>query len=168
MLSQKNYDGAIKYFSAAIKADPRNATAYSGLGNAYSAKHDLSHATQYLEYALRLNPGDQGLRKNLGNIYQGFGNQFYQRQDKPHAIAWWTKAVNVDPSNTQLASYLNTVRGPAQTGVPSGVPAPGAQPQVAAVPAPVGQATVGPTPGINPWIMGLSVACLGAIMLFFF
>jgi tetratricopeptide (TPR) repeat protein len=165
MLGQKNYDGAIKYFAAAAKADPHNAAAYRGLGFALAGKHDLVHGTQDMEYSLRLNPSDQGLRQYLGKIYQGYGNQYYKKGDQTHAMAWWNKAVTVDPGNTQLSAYLRTLGGAAAAPAYAGAAQPAVSPKSTA---PATQTAIGPTPGINPWIMGLSVACLGAIMLFLF
>jgi tetratricopeptide (TPR) repeat protein len=165
MLAQKNYDGAIKYFSAAMKADPQNAGAYRGLGLCYAGKSDMAHSAQYLEYALRKNPADDQVRQTLGKIYQSYGNDYYKRGNKANAVAWWNKAVKVDPGNTQLAAYLQTVSPAAAPAAPATAMAP------AAAPAPASAApaqSVGPTPGINPWIMGATVAALGAIMLFVF
>jgi tetratricopeptide (TPR) repeat protein len=157
MLGQRKYDDAIKYFGGALKADPRNEAAYRGLGYAYMGKRDLSHGVQYMEYALKLNPADNGLRQYLGKTYQGYGNQYYQRGDKASAMAWWRKAVTVDPSNTQLAAYIAS-QGSAPA-VSAAAPAPAAGGE---------KASVESTPGINPWIMGATVAALGAIMLFVF
>jgi tetratricopeptide (TPR) repeat protein len=156
MLQQRKYDEAIKYYGAAAKADPRNASAYKGLGYAAMGKRDVANGIKYMEYSLQLNPSDQGLRQYLGKTYQGYGNQYYQRGDKASAIAWWNKAVKTDPSNTQLAAYLASVQGTASTA--SAAPAPAAQAQEPAA----------STPGVNPWVMGSTVAILGAIMLFVF
>lgn len=157
MLAQRQYAAAAKYFAIVVKADGHNAAAYRGLGYSYMGIRDINHGTQYLEFSLRLNPSDDGVRKYLDRIYQGYGNQYYQRGDKTNALAWWDKALRVDPDNTQLASYVASIRNPnAQT------------PGSTAVAAKGGAESVGPTPGINPWIMGGAVAILGAVMIFLF
>lgn len=158
MLQQRKYDEAIKYYGAAAKADPRDAAAYKGLGYASMGKRDLNNGVKYMEYSLQLNPSDQGLRQYLGKTYQGYGNQYYQKGDKASAIAWWNKAVKTDPSNTQLVAYLASLQGPA-TSTASAAPAPTAQAEEPAAAA---------TPGVNPWVMGSTVAVLGAVMLFVF
>jgi tetratricopeptide (TPR) repeat protein len=157
MRAQQKYDDAVKYYGAAVKADPRNEAAYRGLGYSYIGKRDMVQGIRYMEYALQLNPADNGLRQYLGQTYQGYGTQYYKRGDKTNALAWWDKAVKVDPSNTRLSAYVASIRG-------SNAAAPA---QTAAAPAAEGE-SVGPTPGINPWIMGATVAALGAIMLFVF
>jgi tetratricopeptide (TPR) repeat protein len=152
MLTQRQYDKAIQYYGAAAKADPRNAAAYKGMGYAAMGKRDTANGIKYMEYALALNPNDQSLRQYLGKVYQGYGNQYYQRQDKASALAWWNKAVKTDPSNTQLANYVASL---------------GAQPSAPAAAA-ADQGGEPRTPGVNPWIMGGTVAVLGAVMLFIF
>ena len=154
MLAQRQYDRAIQYYGAATKADSRNAAAYKGLGYAAMGKRDSVNGIKYMEYSLALNPSDQGLRQYLGKVYQGYGNQYYQRGDKASALAWWNKAVKTDPSNTPLANYIASLS---------------AQPAAAAAPtADAGAAAPASTPGVNPWIMGGTVAVIGAVMLLAF
>lgn len=155
MLTQRQYEKASQYYGAAIKADPRNAAAYKGMGYACMGKKDTANGIKNMEYALYLNPSDSGLRKYLGQTYQGYGNTYYKHNDKASAVAWWNKAVKVDPSNTQLANYLASLG--ATPSAPAAAPAPAAA-------APKEEAT----PGVNPWIMGSTVAVLGAVMLFIF
>lgn len=155
MLQQRQYDKAIQYYSAALKTDPRSAAAYKGLGYASMGKRDVAKGIQYMEYSLRLNPNDSSLRQYLGKTYQGYGNQYYKRGDKNSALRWWEKAVQTDPSNTQLAAYVNQLKG-ASSATASAAPAATAQAEEPASAA---------TPGVNPWVMGGTVAVLGAIML---
>jgi len=156
LLKQNRYDQANQYFSSVAKAEPRNPEAFKGMGYVAMAKNQTEPALKYFEYALALNPSDQGLRHYLGSIYQRFGNEYY-KSNKAAALAWWHKAVTVDPSNTTLANYVASLQG---TPVRPAAPAPAA----AAAPASAAQAT----PGFNPWIMGCTVAVIGAVMLFIF
>ncbi len=159
MMQAQKYDEAIKYFGAAAKAEPQNALAYKGLGYASMAKRDLGNGLKYMEYSLRLDPQDQGLRKYLGQTYQSYGNQYYKSGNKAAAIQWWEKAIATDPSNLQLTEYVASLKA---SNVPSQVPMNN--------PAPVAQtgSTEAPEPPMNPWVMGGSVATVGAIMLFLF
>lgn len=159
LLQQKQYDRAIQYFGAAVKADPRNAAAYKGLGYASMGKRDVTNGIKYMEYSLRLNPGDTPLRQYLGRTYQGYGNQYFQRGDRASALAWWKKAIETDPSNTQLANYVAQIEGTQRQATASAAPAPTAQAEEPATVA---------TPGVNPWAMGGLVVALGAIMLLAF
>jgi len=63
--------------------------------------------------------------------------------------------VALDPSNTQLASYVASLKG---TATASAEAAPGA----------VASGSEEKKAGFNPWIMGGTVAALGAVMLFLF
>jgi tetratricopeptide (TPR) repeat protein len=157
LLKQGRYDQANQYFSAVAKAEPRNPEAYKGLGYVAMAKHQTNAAVKDLEYALALSPSDQSLRRYLGTIYQRFGNEYFAKGNKAAALGWWHKAVAVDPSNSTLASYVASLQ--------SAAPArPAPAPVAAPAPAPASQAT----PGFNPWIMGCTVAVIGAVMLFIF
>jgi|GEM_PF-2260332 tetratricopeptide (TPR) repeat protein len=160
LLRQNRYDQANQYFSAVAKAEPRNPEAFKGMGYVAMAKNQPAAAVKDLEYALALSPSDQGLRHYLGTIYQRFGNEYYAKGNKEAAMAWWHKAVAVDPSNRSLAGYLASLQSaPAPAQAAAQAPRP-----IATTPAPASQAT----PGFNPWIMGCTVAVLGAVMLFIF
>jgi tetratricopeptide (TPR) repeat protein len=156
LLAQQKYQDAIRYFSAAMTADPRDAAAYRGIGYAYMGLREDSQGLPYMEYSLRLNPTDSGLRAYLARIYQSYGNRYYQGGDKTHALAWWDKALTVDPGNTPLADYVAQVRASAAASNP-----------VAAAPSAKKAGTLS-APGMNPWIMGGTVVVLGAIMIFLF
>jgi tetratricopeptide (TPR) repeat protein len=203
MLQQKKYDDAIKYFTGAAKADPKDAAAYKGLGYAFMYKGDKTKALEYLTYSLELNPDDNALKAYVdqvsgkvaapaagsaaqsiqyGNYYlqqknydaavgwynkatqaepenarawQVLGNAYYDKGDKPNAIGAWERSVSLDPSNAQLTAYLTQVKGSATA---SAGQAAGAQ---AEAPEEIG-------PAANPWVMGLTVAVLGSVMLFLF
>ncbi|MGH7441340.1 MAG: tetratricopeptide repeat protein [bacterium] len=157
MLGQRNYSGAARYYQAVIKADPRNEAAYRGLGYCYLGLRDQSHGAQYLEYALRLNPADSSLRMYLGRLYQDYGNTYYSNRDRNRALYWWNRSLAVNPSNPQLYAYVSAQERPATQASAAAAPAPSSQTE-----------SLAPAPGINPWIMGGTVAVLGAIMIFLF
>jgi len=172
VLAQKNYQGAIKYYNAAIKADPRDAGAYCGIAYAYIGLHDRKHAIQYMEYSLRLDPTDHGLRVTLAGIYQDYGNDYYKLADKIHALEWWDKALAVNPGNAPLAAYVAQIRGAATPPnmaavAPAAASATASAASASAAVAP-GGAALRPAPSINPWIMGGTVVALGAILIFLF
>lgn len=205
MIAAKKYDDAIKYFSGAVKADPKNAAAYKGIGYAYVYKGDKAKALQYLNYSLKLNPTDSGLQQYVATLgggsapaaggsasdqayqngvkymgakqyqyaayyfnqatvadsgsakaWQGLGNAFFAQGNKPKAIQAWEKAVALNPSNTQLADYVASLKGATR----SADSAPSASASA--------EASAEKKAGFNPWVMGGTVAALGAIMLFLF
>jgi len=160
LLGQQKYDNAAQYFGAAVKMDAHSEPAYRGLGYASIGKKSYSAGISYLEYALKLNPADQGLRSYLGKLYQGYGNQYYSKGDKTNAFLWWDKAIKTDPSNTQLAAYVAANR-PGGSAVAA---APAATPTTAAAPAAENESS----PGVNPWVMGGIIVALGVVVIFLF
>jgi tetratricopeptide (TPR) repeat protein len=70
----KDYDNAILYFQKALELNPQFATAYIGLGNAYSDKDNLDKAIQSYEKAIKLDPKDSRAYNGLGIIYAQKGN----------------------------------------------------------------------------------------------
>jgi tetratricopeptide (TPR) repeat protein len=155
LLAQKNYKSAAEYFEAALKKDPRDFYAYRGLGYAYLEERDIVRGVRYMGYALELNPADASLRNYLAETCQIYGNWFYQRRDIPSAMAWWKQAIKINPGNAPLAAYLSSHQEGSRPPVPN-----------TASGGPV--ETIGPSHGVNPWILGSTVAVLGAIMLFAF
>lgn len=118
-------------------------------GNYYYQQKNYDAAIGWYNKATQAEP-------NNARAWQALGNAYYGKQDKANAIAAWDKAVALDPSNTQLAAYVAQLKG---TATASSEPAASTQAEA--------PATVS-TPGVNPWVMGGTVAVLGAIMLFVF
>ncbi len=56
MITAKDYDRAVKYFSMNVENDPKNANWYDSLGEAYKAKGDNKKAIKHFKKALALNP----------------------------------------------------------------------------------------------------------------
>ncbi len=118
-------------------------------GNYYQQQKNYDAAIGWYNKATQAEP-------NNAHAWQALGNAYYGKGDKADAISAWDKAVALDPSNTQLAAYVNQLNGAATA---SSAPAASTQAEA--------PATVS-TPGVNPWIMGATVAALGAVMLFVF
>ena len=123
-------------------------TAYQN-GVKYMGAKQYQYAAYYFDQATKADA-------NSAKSWQGLGNAFYAEGNKDRAIAAWERAVAADPSNTQLASYVASLKG-----------APAATASAAAAPAASAEAPDA-TKGMNPWIMGGTVAVLGAVMLFLF
>ncbi len=56
MITAKDFDRAVKYFSMNVKSDPKNANWYDSLGEAYKAKGDKKAAIKHFKKSLTLNP----------------------------------------------------------------------------------------------------------------
>lgn len=207
MMAQKNYDEALKYFSAAGKAEPTNAEAFKGVGYVYIYKGDKAKALPYLKYALQLNPADTQLKTYVDQLSGTaspapaaggatqmiqYGNYYIQQKQYDNAIGWFNKATQAEPNNakawkglgyayayksdktnaitalersvaldasdTGAAGYLAQLKGSSPVATASAAPAASAQ---------AGEPEAAKS-GVNPWVMGSTVAILGAVMLLLF
>jgi tetratricopeptide (TPR) repeat protein len=82
---QKNYDGAIREFTEAIRLDPKNAEAYSQRGLVYDTKHDYERAAADYEAALRIDP-DNWARRYLPDARRYAKAQAANRYDPSQFI----------------------------------------------------------------------------------
>jgi tetratricopeptide (TPR) repeat protein len=161
---------ALQYlkYSAQLNPSDTQVSAYitqlGGASAAAPAAGGAAQALQYGNYYMKQRNYDAAIgwynkatQAEDGNAaaWQALGNAYYGKGDKPNAITAWDRAVALNPANTQLANYVAQLKG---TATASAEPAASSQ---AEAPAPS-------TPGVNPWVMGGTVAVLGAIMLFVF
>lgn len=102
------------------------------------------YAAYYFDQATKADP-------NSAKSFAGLGSAFYAQGSKDKAMAAWEKSLALDPTNTQLSQYVASLKGTSNSAAASATPAPETK-----------QAN------FNPWIMGSTVAVLGAIMLFVF
>jgi tetratricopeptide (TPR) repeat protein len=159
---------ALQYLKYAVQLNPSDSTLSqyvaslggTAAGSASAADQSYQNGVKYMQskqYQYAAYYFDQATKAdaNSAKAWQGLGNAFYAQGSKDKAIQAWDKAVALDPSNFQLANYLASVKGtqaaPAQPAAAEAAPDSGKK-----------QA------GINPWIMGGTVALLGAVMLFIF
>ena len=56
MITAKDYDRAVKYFSINVKSNPKNANWHNSLGEAYKAKGDKKNAIKHFKKSLTMNP----------------------------------------------------------------------------------------------------------------
>jgi tetratricopeptide (TPR) repeat protein len=114
-LKDKDYDQAIAYFTAALRADPKNARAFLGRGAAYFTMEDYDRAIKGYTEALRLNP--QSPKNDV--YHQKAAEAYYQRginsqgkKDYGLAIKDYQEAVRWLPDyvrpNNNLAWLLAT------------------------------------------------------------
>jgi tetratricopeptide (TPR) repeat protein len=108
----KQYDQALRYFSASLKLDNRQATVYQAVGNCYFAKADKAHALQYYKYAYQLNPSNAA----LGQFIAGMGgsaapaaadplqaaHQLYRAQRYSEALQAYQAVAAQQPGNAKV------------------------------------------------------------------
>ncbi len=71
MISAKDYDRAIRYFSRNMSDDPKNANWHDSLGEAYKAKGNTKAAIKHFKKSLSLNPSERikaNSEKNLKEL----------------------------------------------------------------------------------------------------
>jgi protein O-GlcNAc transferase len=85
------YEKAIEYFSASIKELPKNAVAYSNLGNVYLRLRQFNQALEAYEQAARFDPKDAETWSNTGIV-------FFELKRYQEAIALYDKALALDPN----------------------------------------------------------------------
>ena len=56
MITAKDFERAVKYFTMNVESDPKNASWHDSLGEAYKAKGDKKRAIKYFKKSLALNP----------------------------------------------------------------------------------------------------------------
>jgi tetratricopeptide (TPR) repeat protein len=87
---QRDFDGAIKEFTEAIKLDPKNAEAYNVRGVTYYYKKDYDRAIADYTEAIKLDP-------KFALAYYNRGNAYYNKEDYDRAIMDFTEAIRIKP-----------------------------------------------------------------------
>ena len=116
-------------------------------GNTYMQQKNYVSAVGWYKKATVASPSN-------AKAWQLLGNASFAAGDRSEALSAWDQSVALDPTNSSLISYLAQVRSSSAG--------------AAAVANSGGQATVSAAPAVNPWVLGGTVAALGAIMLFVF
>jgi len=97
-LDQKDYKGAIAYFSQALSLEPQNAKAYFNRGFAYYNLENYQKAIEDYTKAIQINPVDAEAFYNRGLAYSNLDN------DKA-AIQDFEKAGQLYQQQGQLDGY---------------------------------------------------------------
>ena len=100
----------IKGETEALKANPKNATAYYNRGLAYHSLKQYTRAIEDYTWAARLNPKDMRAYNNRGIVY-GSQNQYAK------SVEDFTRAIALDPDEPTLyrnrgAAYFNLQQYP--------------------------------------------------------
>ena len=83
---------AIADYTEAIRLDPKNAKAYSTLGDVHSVRGDHDKAIADYSQAIRLDPENS-------ETYTKRGGAYLMKDDCDKAIADYTDAIRLDPKN---------------------------------------------------------------------
>lgn len=108
-LRSRDYDGAISFFSEAIRDDPASARAYRQRGCAYAAYGETERALADYTEAIRREP------QNAAN-YVLRGQCHLLRGERDKAIADYTEAARLNPQYVPLLEEIRKApAGPART-----------------------------------------------------
>ena len=86
-----NFDKAEDGFIAAVKINPKSASAYRGLGDTYLAKNSLEEARQTYNFLLKLDRDDDSVMVKLAELAESQG-------DLEEAIQYYQQAVLINDS----------------------------------------------------------------------
>ncbi len=92
---QQMRDKARRAYAQALKLEPKNLDALSGLGNLYVTMNDYSHALETFRKATEIDPAKASAWYELGMCQS-------RVKDFPAALSSLQKAVDLDPENRQV------------------------------------------------------------------
>ena len=88
----------IKYYTKAIKANPKDATAYYQRGHAYGAIGNDKKALADFISAIKIDP-------EYAEAYRGRGRAYLKKEDYDRALADFTRSIKIDPNHVE--AYYN-------------------------------------------------------------
>jgi cytochrome c-type biogenesis protein CcmH/NrfG len=88
---------------AAVKAEPKNADAWTQLGNLYFDHKFYEKAIEYYSKALELAPKNANVRTDLGTAYWYLGNA-------KQAVAEYEKSLQADPGHVNTLLNMGIVK----------------------------------------------------------
>jgi tetratricopeptide (TPR) repeat protein len=97
-ISDREWDGAIEFFTEAIRLDPQFTRAYLNRGFAYDQKGDYDRAIADYTEVIRLNPQSVAAYLNRGFVY-------YEKRDYDGAIANYTEVIRLNPNDARPYGY---------------------------------------------------------------
>jgi Tfp pilus assembly protein PilF len=100
--AKNQYDDAIEEFEIAIKLDPQEPKAYSGLGQSYQAKSRLDDAITFYNKAIAIDP-------NFANAYNHLGLALQAKKQLDAAIGAFQTAIKIEPKFVLVHNNLGLV-----------------------------------------------------------
>ena len=101
----KSLDGAIDAYKQSLALKPDDAAVYNQLGNAYGAEKKITEATEALNKAVQLNPGNaQGAAK----AYFNMGANLVNSGQAANSTEFFKKATDTDPNYAEAWYQLGS------------------------------------------------------------
>ena len=91
-------DSALTLLHQALEINPMYAPAYLNFGRAFRALNNFDSALYYLEIANGLNPYNEFIIAELGQVYQELGDMYLREGKLKRAREWFRRAVEMDSS----------------------------------------------------------------------
>ena len=98
-----DYEGALVYFEASLRMDPKNVYAHSNKGNALQELHQFQLALESYDKSIALDRG-------YAEAYNNKGNTFYLINKFEDAIECYKKAIALNPSYVGAYNGLGIVK----------------------------------------------------------
>jgi small glutamine-rich tetratricopeptide repeat-containing protein alpha len=102
-MSSKDYLGAIKLYTEAIKLNPKNAVYYSNRAAAYSQAGEHHNAINDAKKALEIDP-------SYSKAYSRLGLAYFSLEQYEDALKAYKNGLELDPNNTVMKESLETTR----------------------------------------------------------
>jgi len=99
LMKSNQFTEAIRYYTAAIELDDRNAIYYGNRAAAYSKLNDFKNAVKDCEKAIEIDP-------KYAKAYGRMGLAYTSLEQNDQAIEAFKKAVELDPGNESYQSNL--------------------------------------------------------------
>jgi serine/threonine protein kinase/tetratricopeptide (TPR) repeat protein len=105
LYEQKDHEGAIRFYTAAVAIRPKSSAALTNLGISLAVKKRLDEAIACYKIAIEIDPTN-------ANAHTGLGSALCQQEKPDEAIDAYRKAIEIDPkfayAHTGLGYALHT------------------------------------------------------------
>lgn len=98
LCDEEKYNEATPFASDSLALNPKNAWAWSTIGNIYNGKRDFEKGIFYYQRAIELNP-------KIGEAYNGLGYAYMQLSNYDKAITYFSKAMEFSPFHASALTY---------------------------------------------------------------
>ena len=92
LLEKQDLAEAEKKYIEVLSVEKQNIDAYKGLAKIYLKKKDYTHAGETMEFIATMNPKDEVVWRDLGDLYK-------LQDDLETALKYYKKAMSLAPSN---------------------------------------------------------------------
>ncbi|HLW82404.1 MAG TPA: tetratricopeptide repeat protein [Candidatus Acidoferrales bacterium] len=101
LLARKMYPEAIKAYEELAKREPKNATLFNKIGEAYESDLNYGHAEHWFKRAIKSD-------KTCASAYNNFGTVEYAKRHYKNAVRWYQKTLLLRPDASVAApAYSN-------------------------------------------------------------